>query len=124
MCGREERRALEQARAPGPGAALPCPPSPPSSPSQRDDVNRNFFGRDVDPSELFDGSCPAPTAAAPLYHKLAEYESICGIAHGFFSSTDDHLVPHLTATRTEPIDDPNPAGYTSFAQVDRHDIKN
>merc|ERR1711998_748655 len=50
----------------------------------RDDVNRKFYGRDVDPRKLLDGTMPAPNAAAPLYHKLEEYEALYGIAHGYF----------------------------------------
>ena len=56
--------------------------------SVRDDVNRRFYGRDVDPKQLLDGTMPAPNAAGPLYHKLQEYEALYGIAHGFFYQDD------------------------------------
>ena len=42
----------------------------------RDDVNRNFYGCDVEPPSLFNGTVISPpTAGAPMYLKLAEYES-------------------------------------------------
>ena len=87
--------------------------------SVRDDVNRNFYGTDVNPSDLFDGAVSAPTAARPLYHKLAEYEAVCGIAHGFFAEGGMSDPAMHLANASEPIEDPNPDGYTSFSQVDR-----
>lgn len=41
--------------------------------SVRDDINRKFYGLDVDPAHLFDGTVQRPVAAEPLYDKLEEY---------------------------------------------------
>uniref|UniRef100_A0A7S2WES1 FYVE-type domain-containing protein n=1 Tax=Rhizochromulina marina TaxID=1034831 RepID=A0A7S2WES1_9STRA len=42
----------------------------------RDDVNRKFYGKDVDPGEILNGTIDPPPAAGPLYEKLAEYEAL------------------------------------------------
>lgn len=50
----------------------------------RDDVNRKFYGKDVEISDIFDGTIEKPTAGGPLYDKLDEYEmSITRVATGF-----------------------------------------
>merc|ERR1719231_1951994 len=77
----------------------------------RDDVNRKFYGRDVDPRKLLDGTMPAPNAAAPLYHKLEEYEALYGIAHGYFyeGSEQSQSSPSLASGNDL---------YTSFAAME------
>jgi hypothetical protein len=59
----------------------------------RDDVNKKFYGSDVDPLHLFNGIIEPPPAAAPLYDKLALYESKARGEGGWARSKREEAAP-------------------------------
>mmetsp|Transcript_5853 Transcript_5853/g.12180 ORF Transcript_5853/g.12180 Transcript_5853/m.12180 type:complete len:339 (+) Transcript_5853:324-1340(+) len=74
--------------------------------SVRDDVNRKFYGRDVEPAHLFDGTISRPTAAEPLYKTLANYEQTLGhlapVSQTRQTKVDAHATPTKEATNKPP----------------------